>query len=231
MIPINGIGSGQMPGKAARERFVCIGAGGHARSVAELIAAQDRFECVGFLDSDPAQSGKILFGIPVLGGDDQLPSMIDRGVRRFLITIGQGGKPNLWEKRAQKFRDARSCGLQPVTLVHPSANLSRFAEIGEGVVIMPAAVVNAGARIADNVIINTGSIIEHDCTIGSHCHVATGAVLCGAVHVDEGAHIGAGCVVRQLVHIGCGAVIGAGAVVVSNVEPGIIVAGIPARPI
>ena len=47
--------------------------------------------------------------------------------------------------------------------------------------------------------------------------------------VRRGASIGSGAVILGGVTIGAGALIGAGAVVTRNVEPGAVVAGVPAR--
>jgi UDP-perosamine 4-acetyltransferase len=214
-----------------KERFVCIGAGGHGRSAAEVIVAQDRHECAGYLDADPNLAGRSIHGFPVLGGDALLAEMKDRGIRHFLVTIGTAGEPDRWQVRAQKFEEATGRGLIPVTLVHPRAIVSGLAAIGAGVLVMPGAIVAAGARIGDNVILNSGSIVEHDCIIGSHCHLASGAILGGCVELGEGVHVGAGAVIRQLLKIGRGAVIGAGAVVVADVEADTTVVGVPARPI
>lgn len=48
-------------------------------------------------------------------------------------------------------------------------------------------------------------------------------------HVCKGASLGSGAVVMGGVTIGAGALVGAGAVVTRDVEPGAVVAGVPAR--
>jgi acetyltransferase-like isoleucine patch superfamily enzyme len=47
--------------------------------------------------------------------------------------------------------------------------------------------------------------------------------------VERGATLGSGAVVLGGVRIGAGALVGAGAVVTKDVEPGAVVAGVPAR--
>jgi UDP-perosamine 4-acetyltransferase len=217
--------------KRNRKRFICLGAGGHGRSVAEVIAAQDEYECAGYLDADPKLAGRSIHGFPVLGGDPLLAEVKKQGITHFLVTIGTAGEPDRWQVRARKFEEAIGRGLVPVTLVHPRAIVSGYSTVSSGVVVMPGAIVAAGARVGDNVILNSGCIVEHDCVIGPHCHLASGAVLGGCVELGEGVHVGAGAVVRQLLKIGRGAVIGAGAVVVGDVAAGTPVVGVPARPI
>ena len=53
----------------------------------------------------------------------------------------------------------------------------------------------------------------------------------GNVHLGDGVTIGTGANVLPGVTVGAGAFVGAGAVVTADVEPGLTVAGVPARPI
>ena len=84
-------------------------------------------------------------------------------------------------------------------------------------------------------------------SIGSHCSIATGAQLqthdtirwavsggrlpydYSPVTVEDRCFIGASAVVTRGVTIGSGSVVGAGAVVTSDVPPGSVVVGVPAR--
>ncbi len=210
-------------------RFVCIGAGGHGRSVVDLFTAGDSSRCAGFLDPDPALKGKSICGYPVLGGDELLPQLRHERICFFVITFGSTGAREECRRRAEKFQTLKAMGLIPLSLRHVSASISQHARIGEGTVVLPGAIVNAGAQVGDNVILNSGSIVEHDCIIDDHVHVATGAVLCGGVRLAERVHVGAGAVILQNVSVGAGSVIGAGSIVIRDVEPDTVVAGAPAQ--
>ena len=164
--------------------------------------------------------------MPVLGGDELLPQLIDQRATHFAVGLGGAGDNR---PRQRLFELGLKYGLKPITVCHPAAILSPFATLGAGSVLLPAAVVNASAVLGDNVIVNTGGIVEHDCLVGDHVHVATGSRLCSAVRVGESAHIGAGAIVRQSIVIGEGAIVGAGAAVVKDVDPWTVVAGVPAR--
>lgn len=209
------------------ERVVILGAGGHARVVLEAVRLEGRYDPAGFLEADPDRWGGRLSGLPILGGDELLPEMKDRGVLRFVV--GLGGVGDL-KPRTALFEAAQKAGLEPIRAVHPRAVVSGEARIGPGAVVLAKAVLNPGAYLGSNVIVNTGALVEHDCLIEDHAHIATGAVLGGGVKVGPGAHVGAGAVIRQGIAIGSGALVGAGAVVVRDVEPGAVVVGNPARP-
>ncbi|MES2594364.1 MAG: acetyltransferase [Verrucomicrobiota bacterium] len=204
-------------------KCVLIGAGGHGRVLMEAYAPA-RFDAI--LESQPDLQE--IAGVPVLGGDDQLPALAAQGFTHFVIGVGSGRS---CARRAQLFQIAVQAGLLPQEVIHPTAWVSPSASLGAGCQLLPKAIVHTQARLGDHVLVNTGAIVEHDCVIGTHSHIATGAVLCGNVTIGEASHIGAGAVIRQGINIGAGALIAAGAVVVRDVLEGQTVVGVPARPV
>jgi len=206
--------------------LVLLGGGGHAKMLIEIVRLRGRACLTGILDADRAKWGLEIMGVPVLGGDDLLPSLVAKEVTHFAVGLGsiRDNGP-----RRRLFELGVACGLTPITLVHPSSIVSAEAALGEGAQLLPGCIVNAGAWIGRNALINSAAAVEHDCTIGDHAHIATGARLASTVHVEEEAHIGAGATIRQCLRIGRGAVVGAGAVVVADVPAGWVVVGVPAR--
>jgi tetrahydrodipicolinate N-acetyltransferase len=75
--------------------------------------------------------------------------------------------------------------------------------------------------------------------VGKNCHIGAGTVLAGVIEppsadpviVEDDVLIGANAVVLEGVKIGKGAVIAAGSVVVKNVDPYMVMAGVPAKPL
>jgi len=73
--------------------------------------------------------------------------------------------------------------------------------------------------------------------VGKNCHIGAGAVLAGILEppsrtpviVEDDALVGANAVVLEGARIGRGSVVAAGAIVISDVPPGVVVAGVPAR--
>jgi sugar O-acyltransferase (sialic acid O-acetyltransferase NeuD family) len=197
---------------------VIIGAGGHASVIFDSLTSGDGDRrVVGFVDVDASKHGQML-GVPVVGNFDTFRTA---DVRHFAMGIGNNGA------RGREFTRLRASGLEPVTVIHRSAVISRLARVGVGTVAMANVVVNNGADIGEDVILNTGCSIDHHCVVGPHAHIAPGAVLAGAVTVGDYTLIGAGAVVIPGVRIGSRCTIAAGAAITRDVPDGTLVAGVP----
>jgi sugar O-acyltransferase (sialic acid O-acetyltransferase NeuD family) len=201
---------------------IILGAGGHARVVADALMASGR-RIRGFLDG--AKRGTQLLGLPVLGGDELLESISPSEVE-LANGIGSAG---VMDTRQRVYAAAVARGFRFTRVIHPSAIVAASATLGEGVQVLARAVVQPLARIGENSIVNTGAIVEHDVVIGSHVHVSPGCVLAGGVRIGDKVHVGVAAAVIQQVTVGAGSFVAAGAVVVANVTEGTRVMGVPAR--
>jgi sugar O-acyltransferase (sialic acid O-acetyltransferase NeuD family) len=214
---------------AAQERvpIVGLGAGTHAKSVLDAIRSAGRFEVRALLDDDEDRAGAEVLGLPI-SSTDELERLRDDGVTQAFVGVAgiedSAGRRTVFERLV-------AAGFELPPIVHASAVVSPWAELGRGAQVLAGAIVNAGVTIGDGAILNTGAIVEHDCRVEAHAHVAPGARLAGLSTVGQGAHVGIGAVLIESVRVGEGALVGAGAVVIRDVPAGARVAGVPARPL
>jgi len=190
-----------------------IGAGGHAKVIADILVAAGR-PPAAFLDDAP-QHNQIL-GITVIKG-----LVLPEPDSAVIIAIGDNVTREELARRYTVFDIA----------IHPAGHISRDAEIGPGSVVMSGAVINAGTRIGSHCIINSGAIIDHDCLIRDFAHIAPGATLGGNVRVGVGSMVGLGASVIHGRAIGDHTIVGAGSTVVRDLPSFVVAIGSPARPV
>lgn len=210
-----------MTGNASRLPLLLLGAGGHAKVVAEIAELNNAFEVVGLIDQHPV--GTLVNGIPIVGSDKELASFFEQGVRHIHVAIGSNAI------RDRLGEEVSRLGFLLSTLISPAACVSRSARLGHGAVMMAGAIVNAEATIGELTIINTNASVDHDCRIGRAVHVAPGCALAGNVTVGDRTFVGAGATIIPGVTLGNDVIVGAGACVVRDVPSGKQVVGVPAR--
>lgn len=196
-----------------------FGAGGHARVV---------------IDAWRTTGGEV--DRCIIDGPDALPADIG-GVRaqRFdwsepvpspvHVAIGENGTRSRISERLI------AAGATIVSIHHQTAVIARDSRIGSGGFVAAGAVLGPGAELAEGVIANHCCIIDHNCRVGAWSHVAPNATLGGDVQIGRLCLIGAAAVILPGVSVGDGATVGAGAVVITDIAPGLVVAGVPARPL
>ncbi|MBI3804174.1 MAG: acetyltransferase [Nitrospirae bacterium] len=202
--------------------LLIAGAGGHGKVVADAALSTGKWDEVMFLDDAwPGKKGNGRWGI--CGKIENLPEWRLR-CKEAVVAIGNNRLRLIFQ---QRLADA---GFEIASVVHPSARISPFSQVGAGSVVFANAVVNVDAIIGEGAIINTAATIDHDCRLGRGVHISPGAHLSGGVSVGEFSWIGIGGVVRELISIGSDVTVAAGAAVVADIPDGITVMGVPARP-
>jgi UDP-perosamine 4-acetyltransferase len=201
------------------QQVILVGAGRFAADVTD-VAADAGFEVAAWIEgldpgrADPSATPPIVWVGDHAGFEPLLPitPAISAPRRRPLV------------------ERLEADGRRLVSIVHPSAVIARSAVLEPGCVVGPNAVVGALARIGRGTILNRGALVGHHTVIGAHGFLGPGANVAGGVNVGEGVYIGLGAIVREDRTVGTGATVGAGAVVVGDVDAGVTVIGIPARP-
>lgn len=203
-----------------RKKVVIIGAGGHAKVIADIIEKSGD-EIVGFLDDNKEIGTTIIKEYKVIGDlNNRFAMAVTKENLEFIIAIGDNRK---------REEISHSPNLKFYTAIHPSTQIGLDVEIQEGTVVMANSCINSSAKIGKHCIINTGSIIEHDNIIEDCVHISPNAALGGTVKIGENTHVGIGSIVKNNITICQNCIIGAGAVVVKDIlEEGTYV-GVPAR--
>lgn len=202
------------------KNVVIIGAGGHAKVIADIIKKSGD-TIVGFLDDNKKIGEHIILNYKVIGNlADRISISKSNPDYEFIIAIGDNKK---------REEISHSPNLKFYTAIHPSAQIGLDVEIQEGTVIMANACINSSAKIGKHCIINTGAIIEHDNIIEDFVHISPNVALGGTVKIGKSTHVGIGSTIKNNITICENCKIGAGAVVVKDIEKEGTYIGVPAR--
>lgn len=207
-----------------RAKAVILGAGGHARVVASILAALDGWDIVGILDENSASVGETIMGRKVIGTFANIGDLASSGVSAAFLASGDG------QIRADLFAQCEAEGISCPPLVHPSAHIDPAADIGEAAVVCAMAFVGPLATLGRGALLNTRASVDHESSVAPFVTISPGVAIAGRCRIGELAFLGIGCVVSDKCTVGNNACIGAGAVVLDDVAAGEFVTGIPARP-
>jgi len=208
------------------KKVVILGAGGFAREV--LLIFKDanvvnrEWEVLGFIDENEENQGVFLCDLPILGGFD----WFENGRSSDISAICAVGSPQIKRKMVEKANDI---DLKFCSIIHPSAKMSKYVEVGEGTIIAAGNILTTQIKIGSHVIINLDCTIGHDSVIEDYCTVAPGVHISGNVHLEKGGDFGTGSVIIQGITIGAWSIIGAGAAVVNDIPSHVTAVGVPAK--
>lgn len=206
------------------ENIYVLGIGGSTPVFIEL-AEDCGYNVAGLYHFNDDKTGKIEYGYEVLGSFDDLYSSHIEG-KKFLLSQG-----DMRIRQSVTERILQLGGYVP-TLIHPSSNISKFAEISKlGVVIGADCIVQADSVICSNAVLWDQALVCHQSVIGEYCFVGPKALVGAHVNVESFAFIGqdALLVSGKVGTVGSYSLVGAGSVVVKELPPKVIVAGNPAR--
>lgn len=202
--------------------WVVLGAGGHARSVVDVLERAGH-AVVAVSGADPTgDHGGEPWHVDVLSDDREAFELI--AARGLHAVVAIGANP----ARTGIVRELVARGLSVPPVVASTATVSPRSVLGAGTVVLEHAHIGPSSAVGEAVIVNTAAVVEHDCQVGAGAHVAPGAVLLGGATIGGGALVGSGARILPRVTVGSGATIGAGAVVTRPVPDGQTVAGVPA---
>jgi sugar O-acyltransferase (sialic acid O-acetyltransferase NeuD family) len=217
-----------MMGRMSPRPLLIVGAGGFGREVADVVDAINAadgaaWEFLGYVDDgviDPTLLERR--GDRLLGTSAALHE--HRGAS-FAVGVGDPKARRLLDARA------REAGLEPATLIHPSATLGRDVVIGDGSVICAHVSLTTHIVLGRHTHLNLNCTVGHDVVMGDFVTVNPGATISGNVTLADDVTIGTNAAVIQGISVGAGSTVGAGAAVVRDVAPGTTVVGVPAKPL
>ena len=201
------------------ENRICIfGAGGFGREV--LCCLIDSIatinlkieEIVCFMVSDEHFKESKIMGIDVIPQSSFEPDKYN-----VVVAIGD---PILRKKIVNNLPEQ----TKYTTIIHPSAIISEWVEIGEGSVITAGSVLTCNIKIGKHAHLNLQTTIGHDCVIGDFFTTAPAANISGNCQFGNCVYFGTNSAVKQGIKISDNVTIGMGGIVVKDIcEEGVYI--------
>jgi sugar O-acyltransferase (sialic acid O-acetyltransferase NeuD family) len=209
--------------------LVIVGAGGFAREVAFLVADINRvrpeWNLLGYIDRDADTVGTQLGPYAIIGTDDYF----SKSEREIHAVIGIG-EPRIIAQVADRLRQFPQ--VQFPSLIHPSviSDIERV-KFGDGNIVCAGNIFTTDISVGSYNILNLSCTFGHDAVIGNCNVVNPGVNVSGGVIIEDRCLLGTGATILQNRKISTGAVVGAGALVAKDVDGGVTVVGVPAKPV
>ena len=207
-------------------RFVIVGYGGLARELLDSLASADfrlgSYEFSGFVAPDPTDSN------PQSQRADKEVFLESEFLARpscnyFVPAVADPSRRNIIAN------DYEAQGLEPITFIHPSAQVSSDASIGTGSIVGIGSYLGPGSVLGPYSLADRYSLIGHDAKVDDFSTIHAGANLSGFSQVASLSVIGAAACLLPRVRVGRNSVVGAGSVVTKDVPDCVTVVGNPAR--
>jgi sugar O-acyltransferase (sialic acid O-acetyltransferase NeuD family) len=201
-----------------------VGTGGFAREILAIIDELGKFnDIIAFFEPDDIFEKKFkdvqIMGKPVL-------PFSEFNHKNTLMTLAMANS---------KIRELTTKQLPTetefISLIHPTANVSKWVNLGRGSIITAGCIVTTHIEIGDFCQLNWNTTIGHDCKIKDFFTTAPAANISGNCEIGNQVYVGTGAAVKQGITICDDVIIGMGAMVVKNITESGTYIGIPATKI
>ena len=205
-----------------KRNCLIIGARGFGREVLTYIQDDNPLFIVkGFLDDNPKALDGFDRNVKIIDSPFQYEPLDNE------IFVAAIGDPMSRFKYTKRLREDYAVDFG--TIVHPRANIARFAKLKVGSIIGPNVGISVDVSIGSFTHIQEYTVIGHDATIGEWCQINSHCTIAGGATIGNFVTIHPNCVVTSGAKIGDGVIVAPGSVVVGSIPPNITILGNPAR--
>ncbi len=201
-----------VPDKFKEDEIALFGAGLQCQVVLDMVQTENlNLKINAIIDSEPEKDK--IDNIHVYN-KLSLDLLFKKGLRRIHICIGNG------IVKSQIANDLKSRGFNIVSIIAPSATISKTAHLDDGVFIGSGVYIGRDVKICELSQINHLVSIAHNCVVGAGSFFADGCRVGGNVNFGEHVNLGIGVVVNRDINIGKEASVPSGAIIIKDLEAG-----------
>ena len=171
---------------------------------------------------DDVTNEKSVLGVPVFPFEAFKEKYTPSPEVSVFVAIGEP------KSRAAVCANVQNSGYRFARLIHPNAEISPSAVIGDDVVIGNCFICPL-VKIGDHAIIANRCTVGHDSSVGSYTVMNEGVFVGGFTEIGEMVYIGANAALKDRIRVENNAAVAMGAAVFKDVPEGFVAFGNPAR--
>ncbi len=201
--------------KCGPERVLIIGGGDGAVQLLDMIAKVSHQVAAAIMDDAAQLQGKKVMGVPVVGkiSAKHARQLLDAGeITGAVISISTS-----IPVRKRFYEDFSAAGVPFHNVVHPSAAIGQFANLGVGNVILAFCQIGPCAQLGNNNFLSAYCSIEHHSRLGSHCSFGPAVITSSSVFVGDDVRFGTGIYIEPFVKVGSRCVIASGCILRADI--------------
>lgn len=197
--------------------FPCNGNGQEAIS-----CLGNNYKLIGFIDDDIKKQGKVFYGHKIFSR---------QALKKYknVLVLAVFGRPENYLLREKVIESLKIPMSRFATVIHPKAEISRYAHIGKNVLIMANVVLTGNTVIGNHVCVLPNTVLHHDSEVNDYSMIGSNVIVAGFSKIGKNCYIGSGSNIINNVKIGDYSLIGMGANVISNVGRLKVAVGNPAK--
>lgn len=195
------------------QRILLIGGGLGATQVIDIFAERPEQTAVAIVDDSRDKWGRLVSGVPVVGGPDRLNVLYEAGVfDAAVIAISTSVAAR------RKFRlMCQEAGIPLANAIDRTAKIATGVEMGEGNVICAFCHFGTSAQIGDNNFFSAYNSFDHHNVIANDVSTGPGVMTSSRVKLGDQVRLGTGIHIEPGVELGDRVQVASGATIVRSV--------------
>lgn len=202
----------------SQKKICIVGASGFGKEtlcclIDSLASSEVKIEDAAcFMVEDSAYSEKEIMGIEVIP-----QSKFDPALYKVVVAIGD---PSTRKKVVENLPNE----TEYTSIIHPTAVISKWVEIGEGAIVTAGTILTCQIKIGKHPHLNLHTTVGHDCVIGDYFTSAPAVNISGNCTFGDCINFGTNASIRQGITVCDNVIVGMGGVVVKNItEEGVYI--------
>ena len=210
------------------KKIIIIGADVSGMNIHTIIEdindIKSEWQIIAYLD-EFKKEGESLFKIPIFSSFEEIVSSKKIKPEETFVISAIGNPKN----RCRLMEQAKRIGFKATTIIHPSANISKQANIEEGCIFCQFSSVHPFAKIEPFCYVHSGTIIGPKAEILKGVTINSLCAISAKTKIGKKSYIGVGTKVIQGIKIGEETTLAAGSVVIKDLPDRVLAAGVPAK--